>query len=359
MRSFDYEKLAQRKWDSEILSYVAKIHEYKGRQELYIRQKPVELERLVEIARVQSTEASNKIEGIVTTNTRIRQLVSDKTAPRNRDEKEIMGYRDVLNTIHESHSFIPIRPAYILQLHRDLLKRTGLSYCGSFKNVQNYINETRPDGTQVTRFTPVAPYETPGAVAAICDSYARTLALEVLDPLLLIPTFICDFLCIHPFNDGNGRMSRLLTLLLLYQNGFEVGKYISVEKEIERTKDVYYDVLEGADSGWHEEKNDYTPFIRYMLQVVLSCYVEFEERVGLMQESGARSTAYDVVKAYATSKVGKFSSAEAIAGCPSAGRSSVLSALKKLTDEGYLTRLKSGRNVAYVRSDSNTNHTVF
>ena len=223
MRSFDYEKLAQRKWDSEILSYVAKIHEYKGRQELYIRQKPVELERLVEIARVQSTEASNKIEGIVTTNTRIRQLVSDKTAPRNRDEKEIMGYRDVLNTIHESHSFIPIRPAYILQLHRDLLKRTGLSYCGSFKNVQNYINETRPDGTQVTRFTPVAPYETPDAVAAICDSYARTLALEVLDPLLLIPTFICDFLCIHPFNDGNGRMSRLLTLLLLYQNGFVVG----------------------------------------------------------------------------------------------------------------------------------------
>lgn len=359
MRSFDYEKLAQRKWDSEILSYVAKIHEYKGRQELYIRQKPVELERLIEIARVQSTEASNKIEGIVTTNTRIRQLVSDKTAPRNRDEKEIMGYRDVLNTIHESHAFIPIRPAYILQLHRDLLKRTGLSYGGSFKNVQNYINETRPDGTQVTRFKPVAPYETPDAVAAICDSYARTLALEVLDPLLLIPTFICDFLCIHPFNDGNGRMSRLLTLLLLYQNGFEVGKYISVEKEIERTKDVYYDVLEGADSGWHEEKNDYTPFIRYMLQVVLSCYVEFEERVGLMQESGARSTAYDVVKAYATSKVGKFSSAEAIAGCPSAGRSSVLSALKKLTDEGYLTRLKSGRNVAYVRSDSNTNHTVF
>lgn len=359
MRSFDYEKLAQRKWDSEILSYVAKIHEYKGRQELYIRQKPVELERLVEIARVQSTEASNKIEGIVTTNTRIRQLVSDKTAPRNRDEKEIMGYRDVLNTIHESHAFIPVRPAYILQLHRDLLKRTGLSYGGSFKNVQNYINETRPDGTQVTRFTPVAPYETPDAVAAICDSYARTLALEALDPLLLIPAFICDFLCIHPFNDGNGRMSRLLTLLLLYQNGFEVGKYISVEKEIEKTKDVYYDVLEGADSGWHEEKNDYTPFIRYMLQVILSCYVEFEERVGLMQESGTRSTAYDVVKAYAASKVGKFSSAEAIAGCPSAGRSSVLSALKKLTDEGYLTRLKSGRNVAYVRSSSNTSHTVF
>ena len=352
MRNFDYQKLAQQKWDSEILLYVAKIHEYKGRQELYVRQKPVELERLVEVARIQSTEASNKIEGIVTTSTRIKQLMSEKTSPRNRDEKEIMGYRDVLNTIHESHEFIPLRPSYILQLHRDLLKRTGLSYGGTFKNVQNYIKETLPDGTEITRFTPVAPYETPAAVEAICDSYARTQALEAIDPLILIPVFICDFLCIHPFNDGNGRMSRLLTRLLLYQNGFEVGKYISVEKEIEKTKDVYYDVLEGADFGWHEEKNDYTPFIRYMLQVILSCYVEFEERVGLMQSGGAKSVAYDVVKAYAASKIGKFTSADVIINCPSVGRSSALAALKKLTDEGYLTKLKTGRNIAYVRSDS-------
>ena len=352
MRNFDYQKLAQQKWDSEILLYVAKIHEYKGRQDLYIRQKPVELERLVEVARIQSTEASNKIEGIVTTSTRIKQLMSEKTSPRNRDEKEIMGYRDVLNTIHESHEFIPLRPSYILQLHRDLLKRTGLSYGGTFKNVQNYIKETLPDGTEIIRFTPVTPYETPAAVEAICDSYARTQALEAIDPLILIPVFICDFLCIHPFNDGNGRMSRLLTLLLLYQNGFEVGKYISVEKEIEKTKDIYYDVLEGADFGWHEEKNDYTPFIRYMLQVILSCYVDFEERVGMMQSSGAKSTAYDVIKAYADSKIGKFTSADIIANCPSVGRSSALAALKKLTDEGYLTKLKTGRNIAYVRSDN-------
>lgn len=352
MRNFDYQKLAQQKWDSEILLYVAKIHEYKGRQDLYIRQKPVELERLVEVARIQSTEASNKIEGIVTTSARIKQLMSKKTSPRNRDEKEIMGYRDVLNTIHESHEFIHLRPSYILQLHRDLLKRTGLSYGGTFKNVQNYIKETLPDGTEIIRFTPVAPYETPAAVEAICDSYAHTQALEAIDPLILIPVFICDFLCIHPFNDGNGRMSRLLTLLLLYQNGFEVGKYISVEKEIEKTKDIYYDVLEGADFGWHEEKNDYTPFIRYMLQVILSCYVDFEERVGMIQSSGAKSTAYDVVKAYADSKIGKFTSADIIANCPSVGRSSALAALKKLTDEGYLTKLKTGRNIAYVRSDN-------
>lgn len=207
MRNFDYSKLAQKTWDMEIITCLSKIYEYKGRQNLFALQKPVELTRMVEIAKIQSTEASNKIEGIVTTSTRMRQLVEDKTTPRNRDESEIMGYRDVLNTIHESHDFIPLTPSYILQLHRDLMKPAGLSYGGHFKNVQNYINETQPDGTQVTRFTPAAPYETEAAVKAICDSYKRTLAMETVDPLILIPAFICDFLYIHPFNDGNGRMS--------------------------------------------------------------------------------------------------------------------------------------------------------
>ena len=193
---------------------------------------------------------------------------------------------------------------------------------------------------------------------AICNSYANTHALEVIDPLILIPVFICDFLCIHPFNDGNGRMSRLLTLLLLYQNGFAVGKYISVEKEIEKTKDVYYDVLGNADIGWYEEKNDYTPFIRYMLQVILSCYVEFEDRVDMMQSSGTKSSAYDIVKAYADSKLGKFTSADAIAGCPSISSASVFAMLKKLTDEGYLIRLKSGRSVTYARSDADTTRQI-
>ncbi len=351
MRTFDYMKLADRMWDNEILSYIAKIHEYKGRQELYVRQKPVELERLVEIARIQSTESSNKIEGIVTTSTRIKQLMDDKTTPRSRDESEIVGYRDVLNTIHESHNYIPVRPAYILQLHRDLLKHAGLSYGGQFKNTQNYINETKSDGTVVTRFIPLAPYETEPAIEAICESYRQTLAMEVIDPLILIPTFICDFLCIHPFNDGNGRMSRLLTLLLLYQNGYEVGKYISVEKKIEETKDAYYDVLERIDAGWHEEQNDPTPFIKYMLQVILACYTEFEDRVGLVS-SGNRSTVYDVVKAYVTGKVGKFTGTEVIASCPSGSRSAVLGALKRLTDEGVIVKYGTGRGTFYVQKDA-------
>lgn len=352
MRRFDYMQLANRLWDSETISYIAKIHECKGRQDLYVRQKPVELERLVEIARVQSTEASNKIEGIVTTSTRIRQLVNEKTTPRNRDESEIMGYRDVLGTIHENHDFIPIKPTYILQLHRDLLKHAGMSYGGSFKNVQNYINETLPDGTQITRFTPVAPYETEEAVEAICKSYAYAISMEKVDPLLLIPAFICDFLCIHPFNDGNGRMSRLLTLLLLYQNGYEVGKYISIEKQIEKTKDAYYDVLEGADIGWHEEKNDPTPFIKYMLQVILACYIEFEERVGMMNADGKRSTAYDIVKAFMLQKIGKTTSAEVIAGCPGAGRTAILAAVKRLVEENELVKCGSGKSTYYVRKDA-------
>ena len=352
MRSFDYGRLEKKAWATDILNLVGKIHECKGRQELFIRQKPVELNRLIEIAKIQSTEASNKIEGIVTTGTRMKHLFEEKTTPRNRDEDEIMGYRDVLNTIHESNEYIPIRPSYILQLHRDLLKRAGLSYGGHFKNVQNYINETKPDGTVVTRFEPVTPYDTPEAVENLCNAYEQASANEKIDPLILIPAFICDFLCIHPFNDGNGRMSRLLTLLLLYKNGYNVGKYISIEKQIEKTKDRYYDTLEEADAGWHEEKNDPTPFIRYMLQVILACYTEFEERVRLMDERENGSTAYDIVKRYTEEKIGKFTRAEVVAHCPSIGRSSVLAALKKLAEEGAVIREGSGKSTYYVRADS-------
>lgn len=348
MRTFDYEALAEKKWDMDILTLAAKIHESKGKQNLFIRQKPVELDRLVEVARIQSTESSNRIEGIVTTATRMKQLLTEKTTPRNRDESEIVGYRDVLNTIHESYEFIPIRPNYILQLHRDLLKKTGLTYGGQFKNVQNYINEVKPDGTSITRFTPVAPYEVPAAIENICESYNRAIALEKVEPLILIPAFILDFLCIHPFNDGNGRMSRLLTLLLLYQNGYQVGKYISIEKQIEVTKDNYFDALQSSDAEWDSGENDPSPFVRYMLQVILACYKEFEGRVGILSESDDHSTAYDVVKAYAENHIGKFTSSEATAHCPSVSRSSVLAALKKMTEEGVIKRFGKGKGTYYV-----------
>ena len=351
MRKFDYLSLAKRTWDTDILNLVAKVHECKGRQDLFVRQKPAGLDRLVKIARIQSTEASNRIEGVVTTGARMKQLVEEKTTPRNKDESEIMGYRDVLNTIHESYEYIPIRPSYILQMHRDLLKRTGVSYGGHFKDVQNYIREAKTDGSEMIRFTPVAPYETENAVAAICDSYALAAASECVDPLILIHAFIVDFLCIHPFNDGNGRMSRLLTLLLLYKYGYSVGKYVSIEKQIENTKDRYYDVLAMVDAGWHEGQSDPAPFIRYMLQVVLACYLEFEERVGLVGASCVKHSSYDVVRRYVENKIGMFTGAEVISNCPTAGRSSVLAALKKLVDEGVIFRNGNGRNTFYVRAD--------
>jgi len=280
-------------------------------------------------------------------------LIEDKIVPRNRDELEIMGYRDVLNTIHESHNFIPIKPSYILQSHRDLLKRTNLTYGGNFKSVQNYIIETKADSTQVTRFTPVAPYDTPEAVDLICKSYNRTISLQIIDPLILIPVFICDFLCIHPFNDGNGRMSRLLTLLMLYQSGYQIGKYISIEKQIEKTKYIYYNVLQNADIAWHEEKNDPTPYIKYMLQVILACYTEFEDKVRIMS-SQSKGTTYDIVLAYVKEKVGKFTSADVLESCPTAGRTAALDALKKLTEEGIISRFGGGKTTFYVRNDNIT-----
>lgn len=347
MRNFDYTKLSTMLWDTEILSYIAKIHEYKGRQELYLRQKPVELERLIEVAKIQSTEASNRIEGIVTTKSRLKQLCEDKTTPKNRDEKEILGYRNTLNLIHENYPYIPIKPNYILQLHRELLKFTTLSYGGIFKNTANEIDMRLPDGTMQVIFKPLLPYETPQAIESICTSYEQTLNKELVDPMLLIPCFILDFLCIHPFNDGNGRMSRLLTLLLLYRSGYLVGQYISIEKAIADTKEVYYESLAAADKNWHTEKNNPQPFIKYMLGIILACYREFEERIIITERAGTKSTAYDIVRYYVTQKLGRFTKNDVLLSCPSISASSAAAALKKLTEEGVISRYGSGKTTFY------------
>lgn len=352
MRNFDYSHLKDRTWDNEILSYVAKIHEFKGRQELYLRQKPVELERLVEIAKVQSTESSNRIEGIVTTRSRLQQLVEDKTTPRNRDEKEILGYRNVLNLIHENYQYIPLKSNYILQLHRDLLQYTELSYGGKYKTSPNEIDAVLPNGEKRILFKPLEPYETPNAIEQICSSYQQALDHEIVDSLILIPCVILDFLCVHPFNDGNGRMSRLLTLLLLYRNDYVVGKYISIEKEIADTKEAYYQALAQADLGWHEGTNDPKPFIKYMLGIILKCYREFEERLTISEKSGKRSNSYDIVKTYVNSTIGTFTKRDAMENCPSLGSSSVESALKKLVEDGTIIRKGRGRASHYIRKDA-------
>lgn len=347
MRVFYYTQLASYQWDGEVLGLVAQIHEFKGRQEMYLKQKPAVLDKLVEIAKIQSTEASNKIEGIVTTNTRIQQLCAEKTTPRNRDEEEILEYRDVLNTIHESYEYIPIRSSYILQLHRDLYKYSEKTIGGRFKNTQNYIAETRADGTQFVRFMPLAPYETPAAVDAICESFNRAIDACIVDPLVLIPIFINDFLCIHPFNDGNGRMSRLLTTLLLYQCGYVVGRYISIESKIEKTKPAYYSALEQSGVNWHEGMNDPVPFIKYILGIILSAYRDFDGRVSLADE---KLPAVELVRNAVNEKIGKFTKSEIMELVPTIGRASVENSLKKLVEEGYLTRHGKGKGTFYTRN---------
>lgn len=347
MREYDYTKLKDRAWDSEILGYVAQIHEYKGKQQVLLKQRPLELERLVEIAKIQSTEASNEIEGIRTTNTRLKQLCADKTAPRTWDEREIMGYRDVLNTIHENYEYIPLRSSYMLQLHQDLYRYSEKGIGGSFKNTQNYISATDTVGNTFVLFTPLPPYETPEAIDMICDSYNRVLDTQEIDPLILIPVVIHDFLCIHPFNDGNGRMSCLLTTLLLYRSGYHVGKYISLESKIVKNKDLYYDALEASQGGWYENTDDPTPFIKYLLSAILAAYRELDERLELV---GEKSPAIEVVRRAVESRLGKFTKTDILELCPTLGKTSVESSLKKLVEQGILVQRGKGRATFYTRA---------
>ena len=346
MRDFQYGVIREKTWDSEILGLIAAIYKEAGKQELYIKQRLEVLEKLVEIAKIQSTEASNAIEGIVTTSTRIRQLVEEKTTPRNRDEQEIAGYRDALSIIHENFDAIPITRNYILQLHKILYSHMSNPMAGRTKSVQNYISVTYPDGHTETLFMPLAPFETPDALDRICAEYNRAIGNMEVEPLILIPTFIHDFLCIHPFNDGNGRMSRLLTTLLLYHSGFCVGKYISLEAKIAKTKDLYYAALRQSQDGWHDGIEDKLPFIKYLLGTILSAYRDFEERFSLIE---TKQSALEMVRQATLTKIGRFTKQDIRELCPSLSISSVEGALRKLVASGELKREGQGKSTKYYR----------
>lgn len=348
MRTFNYSAIGDYLWDSEILGLIAAIYKEAGKQELYLKQRPEELEKLIEIAKIQSTEASNAIEGIVTTSTRIKQLVEEKTTPKNRDEQEIAGYRDVLNIIHENFDVIPISQNYILQLHKILYSHMNNFMAGKTKNVQNYISATYPDGHVKVLFTPMAPCETPEAIDKICEEYNRAIGNMALEPLILIPVFIHDFLCIHPFNDGNGRMSRLLTTLLLYRNGFYVGRYISLEGKIAKNKDLYYDALSRSQDGWHDGTEDIIPFIKYMLGIILVAYKDFEDRMDLI---GVKLSALEMVRRASKNKLGRFNKQDIRELCPNLSDSSIEGALRKMLSSGELKREGKGKNTCYFRID--------
>ena len=346
MRNFNYSQISEQMWDSEVLALIAAIYKKAGKQELFLQQRPQDLDKLIEIAKVHSTEASNAIEGIVTTSTRMRQLVEDKTTPRSRNEQEIAGYRDVLSIIHESFDAIPVTRNYILQLHKILYSHMNNPIAGQTKNVQNYISATYPDGHVQVLFTPLEPFETPEAIDRICDEYNRVIGNMELEPLIAIPVFIHDFLCIHPFNDGNGRMSRLLTTLLLYRNGFYVGKYISLEAKIAKNKDLYFDALSASQVGWHEGTENKLPFIKYFLGTVLAAYNDFEERMDLVEE---KLPAIELVRRATQTKIGRFNKQDIRELCPTLSDSSIEGALRKLVDSNELVKEGSGKSTNYHR----------
>ena len=346
MREFNYKSEYAKLLTPDIVNVLTVIHEFKGEQTLFLEAESDLLTQLLEIAKIQSTEASNRIEGIITTDERLKLIVREKTMPKTRSEKEIAGYRDVLTTIHESYDYIPPRSSMILQLHRDLYKFSGMSIGGNFKNSDNVIAEKLPDGTQRVRFQPVSAWETPETMDRLCDEFIKSVNDPEMDPLLLIPMFILDFLCIHPFNDGNGRMSRLLTLLLLYRSGYIVGKYISIEKLITDSKETYYEALQESSYEWYEGTNDYLPFVRYMLGVIAAAYREFSSRVKLLSTGGF--TKAERIRELIKDHLGKITKAELMELCPDISQATVQRTLAELLANGEITKIGGGRYTSYI-----------
>ena len=350
MRNYELQNKWQKLLTPGIVALLTQIHEFKGEQNLFIEAHSDTLTQLVEIAKIQSTEASNKIEGIYTSDERLKKIVLDKTTPRTRNEQEIAGYRDVLATIHESYEYIPLRPAMILQLHRDLYKFSGMSIGGSYKNADNVIAETDAQGNRFIRFQPVSAWETAEAMEMACQAYDQAVQSGA-NPLLIIPMFILDFLCIHPFNDGNGRMARLLTLLLLYRSGYIVGKYISLEKVIEQSKETYYETLQQSSFGWHENENDYAPFVRYLLGTIVAAYRDFSDRVQFLTTKGLSKP--DRIRELIKTTLGKITKTEIMEKCPDISQATVQRTLIDLQKQGEILKLSGGRYTAYIWNREN------
>ena len=347
MRLFDYRKEPEKLLTPEIVQMIAGIHEHKGRQELFLEADIDELKTLLEVALIQSTGASNRIEGIYTTDKRLKELVEQKAEPRNRSEQEIAGYREVLATIHESYEYIVPRPNLILQLHRDLYSYSQSAVGGSYKNADNVIAETDEEGRQKTRFIPVPAFQTAEAMEEMCRAFLEAWEADHMDKLLLIPMFILDFLCIHPFNDGNGRMSRLLALLLYYKAGYLVQQYISMEMLIELTKETYYEALQASSIGWHENENSYEPFVKYYLGIIQKAYNEFESRVEHLKNRSLSKP--ERIKAMIDQKVGKITKKEIMETCPDISKTTIERTLTDLVKSGYIAKVGSGPAIGYVR----------
>ena len=350
MRQFDYSCVPAELGASSLINLLLSVREYKGRQLVLGQAKPELLSALIEEAKIQSTQASNSLEGIVTTQRRLRAIMSYSTKPTTRAEEEIAGYRDVLSLIHEQHDSIPVTPSVILQLHRDLMSHTAVSYGGHWKDSDNEIVSIDSNGNRYVRFRPPSALATPGLVEDACRSLNETLSSQDSDPLLASLRFVFDFVSIHPFNDGNGRVSRLLTTLLLEKTGYDVARYISIERLIENNKALYYETLAQSSNGWNENHNNEQPFIRFMLGIILDAYRQLEDRVSIgacvSDESKRRRVAAVFLK-----RAGVVRKSDILSFCPDISEITVKRTLAELLVCGAITKTGAGRSTGYVLTD--------
>jgi len=323
------------------------IAEARGREEFSRHQSPAGLETLRQVALIQSAESSNALENIRAPRARIEALVAERTAPKNRSEQEIAGYRDVLGLIHANRADIPFEPRYVEQLHGGLYRYTGDTAAGRWKRLDNKVQEERPDGSWVERFTPVSAVATPGAMADLHERFGQMFADGIYDPLLLCAAYVLDFTVIHPFRDGNGRMSRLITLWLLYIVGHDVGRFVSIEKLIDESKESYYEALGKSTEGWHSGKHDLGPWTGYFLGILIAAYGEFESRANVLVGRGSKKA---LITTFIDSLMtGEFTVAavrQAAPGVSDAHISKVLSELKKA---GILEPIGTGRGARWRR----------
>lgn len=323
---------------------IQSLGEYKGKQDLYTQQTPHVLETLKQAAIIQSSESSNRIEGITVLPERLKAIMVDHQKPKDRSEAEIVGYRNVLAKIHIQFDSIEVTPETILKFHEDMLKGTGIA-AGQWKRKDNTIEERLSDGRWITRFVPIVAHETPYYMEETCTQFNRLWNEGKISKLILIPSFILDFLCIHPFADGNGRISRLLTVLLLHKAGYGVGRYVSLEKIIEDSKESYYDVLHKSSQKWHDAQHPIRPWWDYFLSTVLTAYQELEKRLGAITQGRGAKT--DLVQAAVDNLPSPFSISDLERVCPSVGRDMIRVVLNKLRDDGKLQSTGSGRGAKW------------
>ena len=347
MSSLTIEYLDKLIFTAEQISILRSLGEYRGKQALFFKQSPEALKSLQLVAKIESSESSNRLEGIELPHKKIEELVIKDTTPKNRSEQEIAGYRDALNLIHESGEHMPFTPNIILQLHT-ILCRYLANPGGRFKATDNEIIENHPDGTKRIRFTPTKAHLTLNAVNQLTENYSVDVKEQKQDALILIPLAILDFLCIHPFSDGNGRISRLLTLMLLYQFNYQVGRYISLERIFENSKESYYETLEASSQNWHADKHDAKPWLNYFWGALLRAYREFEERVGVITTSRGSKT--ELVRLAVNRKIAPFSISDIESDCPGISRDMIRQVLRKMRDEGLIIASSSGRGAVWRRT---------